>query len=276
MTALNFKALMKAELKKATTTTEIETNTTSTTTSNQQQQQQQLTTVSASAVRDAAVASGQWQLPTAPLLSGPLPPLPDWIATHSMDAWPCAVLRDWIAPDDAAQLIRWFDTADASVLKWKRVARTRDVAMIGGAPLVDGMLPVALPVELAPLLARLAGVWGDVPANHVLVNRYDPGSGILPHTDGPLYASRVAVVSLGADATMDFGRHVDDPSTGRLSISRELSVELPANSLCVFEERLYTEFLHSIREEPPTGDTHRISLTIRVVQRVCRKESNSV
>lgn len=262
MTALNFRALMQAEMKKATVAESSSSSTSST-------QNRQLNAASAGALRDAAVASGSVELPSAALLPGPLPPLPEWIAAHTLNAWPCAVLRDWIAPDDAAQLMHWFDSNGADAPKWTRVARSRDVAMFGGVPLVDGMLPAPLPRELAPLLARLSDVWGDVSANHVLVNRYDPGSGILPHTDGPLYAARVAVVSLGADAIMDFGRHVDDAETGRRSISCDLSVELPANSLCVFEERLYSEFLHSIREVAPTSDARRVSLTIRVVQRVC-------
>lgn len=265
MTALNFKAMMKKELKKSSEpSSSVQTNAPARVSSTRHS--------TAIALRDAAVASGAVRLPTAPLLDTPLAALPEWISAHLIDsgAWPCAVLPDWIASDDAERLVQWL--SESPTLQWTRVAKSRDVTMLGGVPLVDGMLPVALPTELAPILQRLVGVWGDaVNANHVLVNRYDPGSGILAHTDGPLYAPRVAVLSLGADATMDFGRHVhDDASGGRRVLTRDLSVTLPANSLCVFEERLYTEFLHSIRETAPSSDdTKRISLTIRVVQRVC-------
>lgn len=269
MTALNFIAMMKKELKKSMEQTNTTDNASTTSSSSSSSSRHS----SAIALRDAAVSSGAVQLPTQQLIDTPLPALPEWINAHLIDngLWPCAVLPDWIASDDAERLTQWLN--ESPTLQWTRVARSRDVTMLGGVPLVDGMLPVALPTELAPILQRLVGVWGDaVNANHVLVNRYDPGSGILAHTDGPLYAPRVAVLSLGADATMDFGRHVDDAeSGGRRVLTRDLSVTLPANSLCVFEERLYTEFLHSIRETPPPSEhtAKRISLTIRVVQRVC-------
>ena len=63
---------------------------------------------------------------------------------------------------------------------------------------------------LEALLGRLAqetGVFGEGQApNHVLLNAYLPGQGILPHQDGPLYHPGVCIVSLGAPAVMRFTR----------------------------------------------------------------------
>ena len=39
--------------------------------------------------------------------------------------------------------------------------------------------------------------------NHVLVNEYKPGDGIMPHTDGPAYVPIVATITTGG--AQDFG-----------------------------------------------------------------------
>ena len=66
----------------------------------------------------------------------------------------------------------------------------------------------ALPPWLAVLVPRMQalGVWASSPhraPNHVLVNEYQPGQGIMPHEDGPAYYGCVATVSLGAPIVLD-------------------------------------------------------------------------
>ena len=39
--------------------------------------------------------------------------------------------------------------------------------------------------------------------NHVLINEYNPGEGIMPHEDGPAYSPVVATISLGAPIVLD-------------------------------------------------------------------------
>ena len=41
-------------------------------------------------------------------------------------------------------------------------------------------------------------------ANHVLVNLYERGEGIMPHEDGPLYYPGACILSLGGPAVMRF------------------------------------------------------------------------
>lgn len=69
-----------------------------------------------------------------------------------------------------------------------------------------GLIPAALPRWLQPLLDRLAalGLYAGQAPNHVLVNSYQPGEGILPHEDGPLYHPQVAILSLAAPAVVRF------------------------------------------------------------------------
>ena len=40
--------------------------------------------------------------------------------------------------------------------------------------------------------------------NHILINDYPPGIGIMPHSDGPAYRNRVIVLSLGSYAVINF------------------------------------------------------------------------
>lgn len=52
--------------------------------------------------------------------------------------------------------------------------------------------------------------------NHVLINEYKPGEGILPHEDGSAYFPVVCTVSLGAHAVLDVcSKDVDGGGRGK-------------------------------------------------------------
>ncbi|KAF2680410.1 hypothetical protein K458DRAFT_311869 [Lentithecium fluviatile CBS 122367] len=56
---------------------------------------------------------------------------------------------------------------------------------------------------------KLLGIFEDTPhegPNHVLINEYRRGEGIMPHEDGPAYAPVVATVSLGAPICLEITR----------------------------------------------------------------------
>lgn len=61
---------------------------------------------------------------------------------------------------------------------------------------------------LTDICKRVAslGLFGDKTPNHVLVNEYKPGEGILPHEDGPLYYPVVTNITLNSHAVIDFYR----------------------------------------------------------------------
>ena len=46
--------------------------------------------------------------------------------------------------------------------------------------------------------------------NHVLVNEYLPGQGIMPHTDGPAFFPMVSTVSLGSHTFLDLYEPIDE------------------------------------------------------------------
>ncbi|PIO55345.1 hypothetical protein TELCIR_23269, partial [Teladorsagia circumcincta] len=47
------------------------------------------------------------------------------------------------------------------------------------------------------------------PSNHVLVNEYVPGQGIMPHTDGPAFFQLVSNVTMGSHTLLDLYRPVN-------------------------------------------------------------------
>lgn len=77
------------------------------------------------------------------------------------------------------------------------------------------MVAQTLPPWLRALTTRIDAL-GLYPegneANHVLINEYGPGQGIMPHEDGPLYFPTIATVTLGSHAVLNFYDKTDSSS----------------------------------------------------------------
>lgn len=83
-------------------------------------------------------------------------------------------------------------------------------------------------------------------ANHVLLNRYFPGQGIMPHVDGTSYSPLVAILSLGAPLLIHFWKAGEgERETPDNSVC---AVYLEPRSLFVFADELYTGLRHGIAE----------------------------
>eukprot|EP00752_Nemacystus_decipiens_P001554 g1521.t1 len=96
--------------------------------------------------------------------------------------------------------------------KWKELYKRR-LQIHGGTPHPSGMVQEELPPFLREVCDALveAGVFPEnSPPNHVLLNEYSSGQGIGPHKDGPLYEGRVAILSLGTEASLDFWGCLED------------------------------------------------------------------
>jgi alkylated DNA repair protein alkB family protein 6 len=189
------------------------------------------------ATQPAAALRAALSLPAAPLSPAftVSPPPYASVAYHA-----CAV-----APGDAAALVA---AIDGPAAQWVEL-RGRRLQQHGGAP-AAGAPP--LPPYLASLAAQLvaAGVFPREHApNHVLINDYAAGEGILAHTDGPRYHPCVATLSLLDDAVMRFsvlhGREVEGERGGQ--VVGELL--LRANSLVVTWGECYSRYAHGIAEE---------------------------
>lgn len=89
----------------------------------------------------------------------------------------------------------------------------------------------------------LAGVFGKLSANHVLVNEYLPGQGIMAHLDGPLFHPIISTISCGSHAVLRF--HENDALDDRKIVCQLL---IEPRSLVIFKDDMYTKYLHSIDE----------------------------
>ncbi|XP_055001634.1 alpha-ketoglutarate-dependent dioxygenase alkB homolog 6 isoform X3 [Sorex araneus] len=162
------------------------------------------------------------------------------------------------------------------------------------------MVPERLPLWLQRYVDKVSdlSLFGGFPANHVLVNQYLPGEGIMPHEDGPLYYPTVSTISLGSHTVLDLyqpRQPTDDEPTEepRPPPRPATSLLLEPRSLLVLRGPAYTSLLHgiapaSVDELDPTSlppnaaacrsaspgtrlvRGTRVSLTIRRVPRVLR------
>ncbi|KAK9818464.1 hypothetical protein WJX74_005791 [Apatococcus lobatus] len=93
--------------------------------------------------------------------------------------------------------------------RWKQLSGRRLQEYGGTVHQKHGLLQAPLPSWMRALTERVAsetGLWNGALPNHVLLNAYPPGSGIMSHQDGPLYDPCVCILSLGCPATMHFKR----------------------------------------------------------------------
>jgi alkylated DNA repair protein alkB family protein 6 len=156
---------------------------------------------------------------------------------------------------------------------WKQVSGRR-LLNIGGVVSSKGsLLQAPIPSYLSSLITELTEkfqLYNGAPANHVLINQYFPGEGIMSHQDGPLYCPNVAILSLGSSAIIRFTKkrreeeskeetnipnntasttaHIA-PASASVVLESDLemvSVVLPPRSLFIFKNDAYEEYLHGI------------------------------
>lgn len=64
------------------------------------------------------------------------------------------------------------------------------------------------------------GLFDKVHANHVLVNEYLPGQGIMPHSDGPLFYPVICTISCGSHAVLEFYEKEQDGDDKNMSCTQ--------------------------------------------------------
>jgi len=118
-------------------------------------------------------------------------------------------IPDYVTAEEEQRILQ---NVYASQAKWTQLSGRR-LQNHGGLVHPKGLLQTPLPSWLNPLLTRLhetTGVYGGQPPNHVLINAYQPGEGIMPHEDGPSYFPGVCILSLGGHAVIRFYRKPAD------------------------------------------------------------------
>ncbi|XP_025026925.1 alpha-ketoglutarate-dependent dioxygenase alkB homolog 6 isoform X3 [Python bivittatus] len=130
--------------------------------------------------------------------------------------------------------------------KWTQLSGRR-LQNWGGLPHPKGMVPEKLPPWLQGYVDKVSslGIFGGKLANHVLVNEYQPGEGIMPHEDGPLYFPTVTTINLGSHTLLDFYHPVtrgpqsgsqENPAPQTEEERHVLSLLLMPRSLLVLQE----------------------------------------
>jgi len=171
---------------------------------------------------------------------------------------------NYISEAEEKELLRRIDASP--IPKWTTLSNRR-LQNWGGFPHPKGMIAEPLPDWLQPYCARISdmGVFDadgvERRANHVLVNEYLSGQGILPHEDGPLYFPTVTTISLGSHTMLDFyrkadgdnvdeGANVDACHEGGTALERPYltSVYVEPRSLLIVQDAAYTNCLHGIKE----------------------------
>jgi len=203
-------------------------------------------------------------------------------------------IPDFVDKDAEAALVA---SVAADAQPWVQL-RERRLQCHGGTVLPEGTVAEPIPAHLRRVCTALhgSGIFTDThPPNHVLVNEYSPGEGIMPHRDGPLYHPSVAILSLRAPIAFDFwpsAAAASDPDADPAA-----SLLLEPRSLLVFRGDAYTDFHHAIaqravdalreerlvnwgalsegvrREGGELDRSTRLSLTVRHVLNICARSS---
>ncbi|EJD43638.1 hypothetical protein AURDEDRAFT_145442 [Auricularia subglabra TFB-10046 SS5] len=172
-------------------------------------------------------------------------------------------IPDFITEYEEEFLLRKIQEAPQPM--WRTLANRR-LQIWGGiiknGVLVGQKLPEFL-CNFPDLITRLRDTGAFVSAkhglpNHVIVNEYLPGQGIMPHEDGPAYHPVVATISLGSHAVFHYYRYATDSadatdtaqSAGGKPIDRTpvASLLLEPRSLVITRSSLYTGHLHGIED----------------------------
>ncbi|KAJ0183544.1 hypothetical protein K1T71_001520 [Dendrolimus kikuchii] len=131
--------------------------------------------------------------------------------------------------------------------KWTQLSNRR-LQNWGGIPHSKGMIAETIPPWLNEYLEKIhsLNLMSGKRPNHVLVNEYLAGQGIMPHLDGSLFYPTITTISVGSHTILKFF----EPSTDsdRTSIQPAFSFLLEPRSLLVLQDKLFNYYLHCIEE----------------------------
>lgn len=161
----------------------------------------------------------------------------------------CYYIPEFISESEENFLLH--QISRTSNVRWTQL-KNRRLLNIGGIPTQKGMIAEEIPSYLQSYVDKVnqLKVFGEAEANHILLNEYRAGQGIMSHFDGPLFYPTITTLSVGSHTVLEFHHpkvFSDDervePSTGP---SFKLLVE--ARSLLILKDDLYNRYMHSISE----------------------------
>lgn len=165
-------------------------------------------------------------------------------------------LPDFLTPSEETSILQKIPSQ-----RWTHLTHRRLQAYPSTLTKSNTLLAAPLPVWLTnPIINRLKeyGIFTETlhgEPNHVLINEYQAGEGIMPHEDGGAYAPVVATVSLGASICLDIMHKPLSLATPREqdAASPCAGYALPTRivqeprSLLVTTGGAYREYMHGIQ-----------------------------
>lgn len=130
--------------------------------------------------------------------------------------------------------------------KWTQLSNRR-LQNWGGIPHNKGMIAESIPPWLDKYLERIhnLNLMDGKRPNHILINEYLPGQGIMPHLDGDLFHSTITTISVGSHIILNFFKPTTDNDK---TIEPVFSFLLEPRSLLVLQDKLFSYYLHGIEE----------------------------
>ncbi|XP_047990509.1 alpha-ketoglutarate-dependent dioxygenase alkB homolog 6 [Leguminivora glycinivorella] len=130
--------------------------------------------------------------------------------------------------------------------KWTQLSNRR-LQNWGGIPHSKGMIAETIPTWLDSCLQTIhnLNLMGGHRPNHVLVNEYLPGQGIMPHLDGSLFYPTITTISVGSHTVLKFLEPSEDAEMAQRPV---FSFLLEPRSLLVLQDKLFSHYLHCIEE----------------------------
>ncbi|KAF7592578.1 Alpha-ketoglutarate-dependent dioxygenase alkB 6 [Aspergillus hancockii] len=164
--------------------------------------------------------------------------------------WEVNLRADFITEEEEELLLQKITTAPLP--RWTHLSHRRLQTWPSALTKSNALIASPLPSWLvSPIIPRFESldIFAAAPhgaPNHVLVNEYCPGQGIMPHEDGAAYYPLVATVSLGAPIVLD----LYPKSQNRNDESRrpQYRVLQERRSLLVTTKSIYTDCLHGVAE----------------------------
>ncbi|XP_070254930.1 alpha-ketoglutarate-dependent dioxygenase alkB homolog 6 isoform X6 [Myotis yumanensis] len=147
---------------------------------------------------------------------------------------------DFISKEEEEYLLR--QVFNAPKPKWTQLSG-RKLQNWGGLPHPRGMVPERLPLWLQRYVDKVSdlNLFGGLPANHVLVNQYLPGEGIMPWCPLP------SPTRMGHCTTRPSAPSAWAPTPCWISTSRgSQRMRTLQSSLLVLRGTAYTHLLHGI------------------------------
>ncbi|XP_075975185.1 putative RNA/DNA demethylase ALKBH6 [Anticarsia gemmatalis] len=130
--------------------------------------------------------------------------------------------------------------------KWTQLSNRR-LQNWGGVPHKKGMIAEQIPTWLDNYLEKVhdVNVMDGKRPNHVLVNEYHPGQGIMPHLDGDLFYPTITTISVGSHIILRF---LEPGTNSSANPNPAFGFLLEPRSLLILQDDLFNNYLHCIEE----------------------------